>query len=189
MGMPHAAEPWTAALVRTLPHDGNRYELVSGQLVVTPAPRGLHQTALTALYDRLAPYVRRSGLGYLLWSPADISLGEDEVLQPDLFVARTASGSPVRDWGDVTGLVLAIEVASPASARQDRTLKRIRYQRAEVPEYWVVDLDARRVERWRPHDLQPERLVERLGWRPDPARDGLEIDLAGYFGEIYGEAN
>ncbi|MEO8226768.1 MAG: Uma2 family endonuclease, partial [Gemmatimonadota bacterium] len=53
MGMPHAAERWTADQVRALPDDGNRYELVSGVLVVTPAPRGIHQVAVLHLLRRL----------------------------------------------------------------------------------------------------------------------------------------
>ena len=55
MGMPRTAEHWTAEMVRALPDDGNRYELVSGELVVTPAPRGLHQGAVLSLIRRLDP--------------------------------------------------------------------------------------------------------------------------------------
>ena len=149
MGMPHAAEPWTAEQVRALPDDGNRYELVSGELVVTPAPAYLHQAAVFALLDRLRPWARNAGLGKAMASPADISLGEDEVLQPDIFVFRPAAERPVHSWTDITELLLAVEVLSPSTARYDRTLKRWRYQRAGVPEYWIVDLDARLVERWR----------------------------------------
>lgn len=181
MGMPHAAERWTAERVRALPDDGNRYELVGGELVVTPAPRGVHQVALTALYDLIAPHARSAGLGYVLWSPADISLGEDEVLQPDLFAYRTATARPLRDWADIEALLLVIEVSSPSTARCDRTLKRRRYQRARVPEYWVVDLDARLIERWRPEDERPEILSERIEWT------GLAINLAALFAEIHGE--
>ena len=181
MGMPHAAERWTAERVRALPDDGNRHELVSGELVVTPAPRGIHQAALAALYDRIAPHAAAAGLGRALWSPADISLGEDEILQPDLFVCRTAGGAPIRDWADISQLVLVIEVVSPASARYDRTLKRKRYQRAGVPEYWVVDLDARLIERWRPGDERPEMLSEKIEW------EGLEIALGPFFAGLHGE--
>src|SRR5690606_27805130 len=84
MGMPHTAERWTADLVRALPDDGNRYELVSGELVMTPAPRPKHQLAVYELEKLLERVLAGTGLGRVLHSPADISLGEDEVLQPDL---------------------------------------------------------------------------------------------------------
>ena len=187
MGMPHAAERWTADRVRALPDDGNRYELISGQLVVTPAPRGLHQIAvreLAFLLDRWLSPTRRAAL---LWSPADISLGDDEVLQPDLFVYPIDARRAVREWTDITTLLLVIEVTSPSTARHDRTLKRRRYQRAGIPEYWIVDLDARLIERWRPADSRPEILSEHLAWRIDAEGPELSIDLVALFAMIYGE--
>jgi Uma2 family endonuclease len=190
MGMPlEAPRPrWTAEAVRALPDDGRRYELVSGELVVTPAPRGLHQVAVTELFRLLDPWVRSTGVGHLLLSPADVSLGEDEMLQPDLFVYRTATGRQLRNWGDITDLLLVVEISSPSTARYDRTLKRLRYQRAAVPEYWVVDLDARLVERWRPADSRPEILTDRLAWQPTGAAEPLELDLTEYFQEVTGES-
>ncbi len=187
MGMADHASTWTAELVRALPDDGRRYELVSGELVVTPSPRGLHQVVLKALFERIAPWLRETGAGHVLWSPADISLGEDEILQPDLFVYRTATGRPLRDWSDITGLLLVVEVASPSTSRYDRTLKRLRYQRAGVPEYWVVDTDARLVERWRPADLRPEILTDAMTWHPPGAESALELVLPALFEEATGE--
>jgi Uma2 family endonuclease len=122
-------------------------------------------------------------------SPADISLGEDEVLQPDVFVYRTVDGRAVRDWSDISSLVLIIEVLSPGTARYDRQLKRRRYQRAGVPEYWIVDLDSRLIERWRPADQRPEVLADRIVWQPDAEQSAqLEIDVEAFFAEIHGEA-
>ena len=181
MGMPHAAERWTAEMVRALPNDGNRYELVSGQLLVTPAPAPRHQAAAAALYDVLAPFVHDNRLGAIYWSPADLSLGEDEVLQPDLFVFRLPGGRPPRSWGEITSLVLAIEILSPGTERHDRTVKRRRYQRAGTQEYWVVDLDRPAIERWRPDAVTAEVATEHLIWLPEPEGPALTIDLAALF--------
>ncbi len=187
MGMPHAAERWTADRVRALPDDGNRYELIGGELLVTPAPSGAHQAMLSALFERIAPFVRASMPGArLLWSPADLAFGEEEILQPDLFVCRTRDGGPPRRWTDIISLLLVIEVLSPRSARQDRTIKRVRYQRAAVPDYWIVDLDARLVERWRPEDARPEVVATALTWQPDPQHAALAIDLSALFMEALG---
>lgn len=186
MGMPHPTERWTADLVRALPDDGNRYELIGGELLVTPSPARLHQTALAALVRRLDPYVRSNAIGELLWSPADLSLGEDEVLQPDLFVFRRAFEDQGRDWESVTDLLLVIEVLSPSTARYDRVVKRQRYQRARVPEFWIVDLDARLIERWRPDDTRPEIAADDIAWRPSPELPPFIIGLPTLFSEILG---
>jgi Uma2 family endonuclease len=141
MVMPHMREAWTAQRVRALPDDGNRHELIEGELVVTPSARYVHQAAVLELLLRLNPWLRQTGAYKVLMSPADISLGEDEILQPDVFVYRAKDGRAVRDWSDISSLVLVIEVLSPGTARYDRQLKRRRYQRAGVPEFWIVDLD------------------------------------------------
>lgn len=186
MGMPHAAEPWTAERVRALPDDGRRYELIDGQLIVSPSPRPLHQRALIALTRCLLPWLDSTRLGELLASPADISLGEDEILQPDLFVYRTTAGKALIEWSDISELLLVVEVISPATARYDRELKRRRYQRAGVPEYWIVDLDARLIERWRPDDTRPEILFDSMTWQPPGASDPLTIDLGEFWKAVWG---
>jgi len=161
MGMAQASTTWTGERVRALPDDGLRYELVDGELLVTPSP------------------------GWVRFAPADLSLGEDEVLQPDLFVIPAALNP--RSWQEVRALLLVIEVLSPGTARFDRLVKRRRYQRAPVPEYWIVDLDARLVERWKPEDTRPEILTEILEWTPASGLKPLEIELPGFFAEVWGE--
>ena len=137
-------------MVRALPADGNRYEVVAGELFVTPAPHFRHQGAVLEWLLRLAPYVKAHGLGYAVASPADIEFDEEDLVQPDAFVAPRIEGHQPTRWSEITTLVLAIEVLSPSTARADRTVKRRLFQRVGVPEYWIVDVEARLVERWRP---------------------------------------
>jgi Uma2 family endonuclease len=181
MGMPHAAEKWTAAKVRVLPEDGQRHELIDGTHIVTPAPRGVHQVVLRELFTALHAVLGKADGIELLWSPADISLGEDEILQPDLFVCRTRGGVALRDWHEVEALLLVIEVLSPSTAPYDRGLKRRRYQRAGVPEYWVVDIDARAIERWRPDDTSPEIVTGILRFTLEESRPESALDVAAVF--------
>jgi len=185
MGMPQASPTWTAAQVRLLPADGNRYELVDGELLVTPSPSWVHQITVAELFRLLDGYARPNAVGRVGLAPADISLAEDEVLQPDVFVVPAALKP--RRWEDVRALLLVIEVLSPGTARYDRLVKRRRYQRAPVPEYWIVDLDARLVERWRPDDTRPEILTETLEWKPLPGLSPLVIELPDLFAEALGE--
>jgi Uma2 family endonuclease len=179
MGMPQTAE-WTAERIRALPDDGLRHEVVDGEHLVTPAPRPAHQIAVLALVRRLEPFVMEHGLGRVMISPADLELDPRTLIQPDVFVT---TGLRIRTWHDALPLRLAIEILSPSTARADRFVKRRRFQRAAV-EYWVVDLDARLVERWRPGDERPEVVGDRLLWRPDRAPAPLLLDLEDLFREV-----
>ena len=82
-------------------------------------------------------------------------------------------GRRPKNWEEYGIPLLVVEVLSPSTARYDRLVKRHRYQRAGTREYWIVDPDARLVERWRPDDERPEILEETLTWQPDPAQDPL----------------
>jgi Uma2 family endonuclease len=83
----------------------------------------------------------------------------------------------------VAQLLLVIEVLSPTTARYDRQLKRVRYQREGVPEYWIVDIESRQVERWRPNDEKPEIVVSALDWQPEGQPVICTIDLDQVFRE------
>lgn len=185
MAMPaqHSLD-WTADAAMALPDDGNRYEVLDGELFVTPAPSWTHQVALSALDRCVHPYVREHVLGWLLHSPADIVFGPKVLLQPDLFVVPARDGPPPRSWSDVTSLLLAVEVSSPATARADRHRKRLIYQAHGVPEYWIVDVDAQCIERWRPGDERPEILADALSWQPRAELPALVIDLPSLFADI-----
>ena len=181
MGMPQTAEPWTAERIRALPEDGLRHEVVDGEHLVSPSPRPLHQIAVGELFRLLDPYVRQHGLGRVISSPADLEFDPHTLMQPDLFITTKRK---VKTWTDALPLHLAVEVLSPSTARADRIVKRRRLQRAGVPEYWIVDLDARLVERWRPADKRPELLEERLLWQPEGAPVPLLLDLGELFREV-----
>ncbi len=175
MGMPDTIR-WTREQVLNLPADGNRYELVDGELIVSPSPAFRHQVVLSALYDVLSPYVRSAGLGRALWSPADLELEPGQVNQPDIFVLPSIN---FERWEDAPPL-LVVEALSPSTARYDRGLKRRFYQRAGVPEYWIVDIDGGVVERWTPGDDRPEVLDRELPWTPGVG-EPLVIDVAALF--------
>ncbi|MGE0552547.1 MAG: Uma2 family endonuclease [Gemmatimonadales bacterium] len=186
--MPELAKIWTREEVLALPDDGNRYELVDGELLVSPTPRPLHQLAVSAFYDRVKAYVRANRLGTVLFSPADLDLRAGQLLQPDLFVLATEPGRPFREWTEAGIPRLVVEVLSPSTARYDRITKRRRYQRSQVPAYWIVDLDARLVEVWKPMSESPVLVDEVLTWQPDETVPALRIDLPACFREIWGEA-
>lgn len=113
-------------------------------------------------------------------------LGPRTLVQPDVFVVRQQPGTRLRRWEDVGVPVLAVEFLSPGTAVRDRGVKRRIYQQAGVPEYWIVDLDARLVERWRPEDTRPEVLSETLEWDLPVGSGRLRIDLPSLFEKVLG---
>jgi Uma2 family endonuclease len=185
MGMP-AIPPSVTTLDEffALPEDNTRrHELLGGVYVVTPCPTFRHQQAVMVLWHRLMPAV--AGHPDLLLFPVlgDIVLGPRSVVQPDLFLVPKPSSVHVH-WRELARPLLAVEVLSPSTAGRDRGIKRRLYQQAEVPEYWIVDLDSRLVERWRPGEERPEILSERLTWQPLESAAPFELDLSGFFAEV-----
>jgi Uma2 family endonuclease len=189
MGMAHPTGGWTAETVRALPEDGNRYEVVGGELLVTPSPAWRHQLAIGGLYRALDQYVREQVLGAVIFAPAAIEFDERNLVEPDLFVVPLVEGAKPREWADVGRLLLAVEVLSPNTARHDRFTKRRLYQARGVPEYWIIDLDARLIERWKPDQERPDIIADKLAWQPDPSRPPLELDLPAYFADVLGIAD
>jgi Uma2 family endonuclease len=179
MGMPKLEEPVTTVeQLLALPDDGLRHELLDGEHVVTPAPAVTHQRAVRLLFLALGPSLSGRTDVELFSSPADVVLGPKTLVQPDLFVARRPPEG-LRKWPDVGVPALAIEILSPGTAARDRGKKRVIYQREGVAEYWIVDLDARLVERWRPGEERPEILRDRVEW------EGVTIELPAFFAAVW----
>lgn len=136
---PARGRRWTYAEYAKLPNDGRVYQILEGELVVSPAPNTLHQMVVVAFVATLVPHVRRGRLGRVLAAPVDVLLGKYSVVQPDvLFVARRRAAVVRRP--NVRGApTLAIEVVSPSSQRTDRVRKLSLYARFALPHFWLVD--------------------------------------------------
>ena len=121
------------------PEDGNRYEVIDGELHVTPAPSWGHQTAASTLLAYLWNYVRPRRLGQVVTAPVGVVLEEETGVQPDLvYVSRERSGIIV-ERGVEGAPDLIVEVLSPGTQARDRGIKMRAYARAGVPHYWMLD--------------------------------------------------
>ena len=129
-----SGRPFTADDLGALPDDGNRYELVDGMLLVSPAPRTQHQVVVGNLYAIL----REACLPHLLvlFAPLDVRLAPDTVVQPDVVVARRAD---LTETNLPTAPLLAVEVLSPSTRAIDLHVKKDRLRIAGCASYWVVD--------------------------------------------------
>ena len=190
MGMPALREhAWTADEVRALPEvPGKRFEVVDGELLVSPGPRRPHQVVLSRLFTVLTPYVDRYALGLLLWGPGEIQFDATTLVQPDLFllhndVLEEEHTVPVCTTNPAA-VRLIIEALSPSTARHDRVVKLARYRRQRL-EYWIVDHEAGVIERWLPDATHPEILALSLSWRVAEVDEPLVIDLHALFTGLY----
>jgi Uma2 family endonuclease len=189
MGMPATTEHyWLPVDLEQFPEgDGCKYECIDGVLLVTPAPRMVHAAALAHLSNMLNRGLPGSGATpRVVSSTADLCPEPTTVVEPDLFVLRAPATAKTR-LDDPACAVLIAEVLSPSTAKRDRGIKRLLYQRVGVPEYWIVDLDARLIERWTPSDSRPEILREQLKWTDPVSGAELVLDVERFFAEVWGD--
>lgn len=145
--------PLTVDDLERLPDDGNRYELLDGVLIVSPAPFVIHQLVISTLHlvlegARPSRYQVLPGIGILM--------AEHSELIPDISVIRTDT---IEDKYQTTPPELVIEVASGRTGLYDRNGKKEAYARFGVPDYWIVtpDKDKPELTAYRLHD---DRYVE-----------------------------
>ena len=187
MVMPAIRRHWTTEDVRALINEESawpRYELIGGELLVTPAPATPHQLAVGEILIRLYAYVSAQALGVAFVSPADLELRPGTIAQPDVFVVPNGGVSPgegVIQWRDVEKLLLAVEVISPSSVRTDRVEKRDYYLDSGVPDYLVIDVDGRMFEHWSDTRDTPLALLDTWRWHPPGATEPLTIRLPEFF--------
>lgn len=120
-----------------MPDDGHHYELIDGTLIVSPAPRPLHQRVVGKVF-RLLDDACPDDTYEVFVAPLDAILADDTLLQPDVLVARTAD---LTDRNLPAAPALAVEVLSDSTRGIDLLLKRERLQRAGCPAYSVIDPD------------------------------------------------
>ncbi|HEX8154012.1 MAG TPA: Uma2 family endonuclease [Thermoanaerobaculia bacterium] len=168
-----------------MPDDGQRYELIEGELVLNPAPILKHQVVTGRIYARLLWHVEKHGAGLVVIAPTDVVLSPENVLQPDvLFVSKARASILTR--ANVQGAPdLVVETLSDGTRRRDENVKRRLYERYGVAEYWVVDPEADTVRVFR-RDGDRFTLAAQLYASNDdvlttPLLPGLQVELREVF--------
>ena len=179
MVMPLPVPLLTIDMLDDFPDDGNRYELLEGMLLVTPAPNNAHQVVATRLAHRLAHILEPSGVAEVVAVGA-IQRGTHTQLQPDILV-YPSTYPPTAHWRDIRDWWLAVEVLSPASRLYDREVKRGAYLALGVEEYWIVDPSDCSVEVWSRSHNEPRRATDALVWRPTALGREVVVDLRRVF--------
>jgi Uma2 family endonuclease len=131
-------KPLTYKDYEALP-EGAPYQLIDGELIMTPAPTPLHQNIIGNIYQSLRYFVESQKLGRVFLSPIDVRLTEIDIFQPDLIFVRKEHVAKIgRNKLNVIP-DLVVEVLSPSNAYYDLTHKKTIYAERGVDEYWIVD--------------------------------------------------
>ena len=125
--------------------DDERYELLDGDLVMTPAPGTAHQRVVLDLSILLGLSVKRTGVGEVYIAPVDVVLSDTDVVQPDLLFVSNERAHIITKANVQGAPDLVVEILSPSTADRDLTVKRALYAKHGVQEYWIVDTDAKTV--------------------------------------------
>ncbi len=185
MAMALPVPSYTIAMVDDFPDDGNRYELLEGMLLVTPAPSTAHQIVVNRLVSRISAAVEPGGLAHVVASGA-IQRGKRTQLQPDILVFP-GTYPPKTHWRAIREWWLAVEVLSRSSRVYDREVKRDAYLALGVAEYWIVDPRDCAAEVWIPGGATSRRVVDSLRWHPPALANELVIDLRAVFRGVCGD--
>jgi Uma2 family endonuclease len=170
---------WTYSEYARLPDDGNRYEVIDGEVLVTPAPTPHHQKVIMRLAVLLLEYVEGQALGWML-QDVDLLFVNRQFLRPDLLVVPADGRAGITDRGVEVPPALVVEVLSPSSRTIDRVKKPRRYLEFGVPAYWVVDPFEGTIWMWNTATGPdtPKVLDRTAEWTAPGATTPLTIDIA-----------
>jgi Uma2 family endonuclease len=181
MAMAITVPHYTVDDLAEFPNDGNRYELLDGLLLVTPAPNTGHQVIATRIQARLVQAVQWTGFAHVV-GPGVVVRVPNTQLQPDILVFP-ATYKADTDWRKIKDHWLAVEVLSRSSRIYDRAFKKDAYFALGVRQVWLVDRWTKRIEVWRSSGSH-KVIRSVLRWRLPTGPETMTLDLAEVFAGI-----
>jgi Uma2 family endonuclease len=176
------ARPLTYDDLRQMPDDRNRYEIIGGELIVSPSPNRAHQIVAYRLTQLIGDYVDARHLGQVFFAPVDVRLSPHNIVEPDLLFIRQERLGIYGPTGPVEGAPdLVVEIISRSSRVMDRIRKAALYADSGVPEYWIVDPEKRELQILTLEQGQYEPVEARDGRCHSAVIPGLAVDPASLF--------
>jgi len=168
---------------RLLPDSGPRYQLIEGELYLSPSPNRYHQIVSRNIEFLLLKYLEEHPVGELYHAPFDVYLSEHDVYQPDIVFVKKEHFEVLTDAGIEGTPDLVVEILSPSNAYLDKKAKLHSYARTGVNELWLVDPDTRLVQVYFPQQSaqSPSATHGEKDSFVSPHLPGLEIALAAIF--------
>ena len=141
-----APRPLTVHDYREMPEGPPFYQLIEGELEMSPSPNREHQDILTNIFSAFVRYLDKHSDGRVYVAPLDVYLTDLNVYQPDLVFVSKGRKSILTNQGAEGAPDLVVEILSPRTAKLDRGVKRDMYARTGVQELWIVDPERQQVE-------------------------------------------
>lgn len=168
-----------------MPDDGNRYEIIGGELIVSPSPQWNHQRCAYLLTRLIGDYVDSRQLGQVFFAPNDVRLSPHDIVEPDLIYIRADRLDIYRGRKAVQGEPdMVVEIISPSSRKTDLGRKFDLYAASGIPEYWLVDPVTRRFQLFVLRDDGYVSVAEVDGRLHSEAIPGLVVDPAALFAAL-----
>jgi Uma2 family endonuclease len=175
----------TVADLESLPDDGNRYEIVDGDLFVSTSPSFLHQRILTRLLYAILNYLQQNPVGHIVPGVGVIFDDHNAVIPDLVYVSEARMPETVVGGRLVRGPEIAIEILSPGASneRRDRHVKLNLYSSRDVQEYWIIDPENRAVEIYRRRSGKLELAVRLQAADPltTPELPGFSVPVESFF--------
>jgi len=179
----NALKPITARDFMELPEGPPYYQLIEGDLYMSPSPNLFHQDIAGNIYYLIRSYLSKRRVGTVHIAPSDVQLSELNVYEPDVYFVANSRKAILTRQGAEGAPNLVVEVLSPRTAKLDKGAKRVVYARAEVEELWIVDPEAKRVLVYRLGESvdEPVGTYGVRGKIESPLFPGLKIPVAKVF--------
>ena len=165
-----------------------RFELIAGEIVVTPSPSLMHQLVVhrvAVVFDRS---IVEPGLGLVLEAPFDVYLDEHNTFQPDVMVVLRDRKAIAESTKLMAAPNLVVEVVSPSNVKRDRGTNRDLYAAHGTPEHWLVDADYRQVTvSSNPRDGRYRTEITFDDVAVSATIPGVSVDLNSLFAPAFGD--
>ena len=177
---------WTSADLENLPHNGNRYEIIDGELIVSKQPHYYHQLVCSNAIAVLAAWSKETNLGEANFAPGVIFADDDDMAPDVIWISKARLQAALAADGHLhQAPELVIEVLSPGAEnrRRDREVKLKLYSRYGTEEYWVVNWQERRLEVYRRQEgiLELEKTLNESDILQSPLLPGFSCKVGQFF--------
>ena len=126
--------------------EGAPYQLIGGQLIMTPSPIPYHQEISRNLEFKMLAFVEEQGSGHVYYAPLDVFFSDSDVYQPDIIFIRKEREEIIGKTKIEGAPDIVVEILSPSTAYYDLRKKFRVYEQSGVSEYWIVDPELKRIE-------------------------------------------
>lgn len=163
--------------------EGNRYEIIEGELFMTPSPRTIHQRVIVKLFQLINDFVKKGELGEVFIAPYDVILSKHDIVQPDIIFVSKENARIVTELNIQGTPDLVVEILSPSNKEIDLLLKKKLYAASGIKEYWIADPANKSVKLFNLgktgyEETKTGNILKSLVLK------GLEIDISGIFENV-----